>query len=131
MAIDKVFTYEELSSHNNRESAYMVIDGLVIDVTRFLEEHPGGEEVLLEQAGIDASGAFDEIGHSDDARALMKTMAVGKIDDSVTKASSSSEPTKFRTGAPTSTSISGILLGLVPVAAAIAFIVYRYLETQQ
>ena len=29
----------------------MVIDGLVVDVTKFLEDHPGGEEVLLEQAG--------------------------------------------------------------------------------
>ncbi|KAI9365446.1 cytochrome b5-like heme/steroid binding domain-containing protein [Zopfochytrium polystomum] len=79
MADVKVFAWDEVHSHNTRKSCYMVIDGLVIDVTKFLEEHPGGEDVLLEQGGVDATTAFDEIGHSDDARELMKKMAVGKI----------------------------------------------------
>lgn len=31
----------------------------------------GGEEVLLDYAGQDATEAFEEIGHSDDARSIM------------------------------------------------------------
>lgn len=42
-------------------------------------KHPGGEEVLLEQAGRDASEAFEDVGHSSDARELMKKYLVGDI----------------------------------------------------
>ena len=33
----------------------MVIKGKAYDVTKFLDEHPGGEEVLLDMAGKDAT----------------------------------------------------------------------------
>lgn len=42
------------------------------DITEFLDQHPGGEEVVLETAGTDASGAFDDVGHSSDARDMLK-----------------------------------------------------------
>lgn len=50
----------------------VIIHGDVYDVTKYLDEHPGGEEVLLEVSGDseDASGAFDDIGHSSDAKAV-------------------------------------------------------------
>ena len=32
------------------------------DVTSFLEEHPGGKEVLLALAGSDATNAFEDVG---------------------------------------------------------------------
>lgn len=42
------------------------------DISEFLDQHPGGEEVVLETAGTDASGAFDDVGHSSDARDMLK-----------------------------------------------------------
>lgn len=42
-------------------------------------QHPGGEEVLLEQAGKDASEAFEDVGHSTDARELMQKYKIGDI----------------------------------------------------
>lgn len=44
-------------------------------------QHPGGEEVLLEQAGKDATEAFEDVGHSTDARDLMKKFKVGEVID--------------------------------------------------
>ena len=38
---------------------------------------------MLEQAGIDATEAFDQIGHSDDAKELLKSFYVGPLDVSV------------------------------------------------
>lgn len=36
-----------------------MINGSVYDITQFVDEHPGGEEVLLDVAGQDATEAFD------------------------------------------------------------------------
>ena len=36
----------------------------VYDVTSFLGRHPGGEDVLLEYLGYDATMAFRGVGHS-------------------------------------------------------------------
>lgn len=45
-------------------------------------QHPGGEEVLLEQAGRDGSEAFEDVGHSTDARELMKRYKIGEVIES-------------------------------------------------
>ncbi|XP_078072829.1 cytochrome b5 isoform X1 [Mustelus asterias] len=42
-------------------------------------KHPGGEEVLKEQAGGDASEAFDDVGHSTDAREMTKKYLIGEL----------------------------------------------------
>ena len=34
----------------------------VYDVTDFLSDHPGGEEILLESAGADSTEAFEDVG---------------------------------------------------------------------
>lgn len=49
-------------------------------MTSFLEEHPGGEEVLLELAGKDASKAFADIGHSKAAQTLLLKYQVGVLE---------------------------------------------------
>ncbi len=40
---------------------------------------PGGEEVLLEHAGGDATEAFEDVGHSEDARELLNTYLIGNL----------------------------------------------------
>lgn len=42
-------------------------------------QHPGGEEVLLEQSGKDATENFEDVGHSTDARDLMKQYLIGEL----------------------------------------------------
>ncbi|GAB2293828.1 hypothetical protein Dimus_028040 [Dionaea muscipula] len=51
----------------------------VLNVSKFLEEHPGGEEVLMEVAGKDASKEFDDIGHSPAAQKLLLKYQVGVL----------------------------------------------------
>lgn len=50
-------------------------------LTSFTKQHPGGEEVLLEQAGKDATEHFEDVGHSTDARDLMKSFLIGELHD--------------------------------------------------
>uniref|UniRef100_A0A8C4JCC6 Cytochrome b5 type B n=1 Tax=Dromaius novaehollandiae TaxID=8790 RepID=A0A8C4JCC6_DRONO len=67
-----VFTLEEVARRNCSREAWLVIHGRVYD-------HPGGEEVLLEQAGRDATESFEDVGHSTDAREMLKQYYIGEI----------------------------------------------------
>ncbi|OAY32789.1 cytochrome b5 [Manihot esculenta] len=78
----KVFNLPEVSEHNTHKDCWLVIEGKVYDVTKFLEDHPGGDEVLLAATGKDATDDFDDVGHSSSARAMMDEFYVGEIDTS-------------------------------------------------
>ncbi|KAH0365005.1 L-lactate dehydrogenase, partial [Aureobasidium melanogenum] len=53
----------ELAKHNNRQSCWLAIHGEVWDATNFLEQHPGGANLILKLAGKDASEEY-ELFHS-------------------------------------------------------------------
>lgn len=73
------YRLEEVAKRNSPKDLWLVIHGRVYDITRFLNEHPGGEEVLLEQAGVDASESFEDVGHSSDAREMLKQYYIGDV----------------------------------------------------
>ncbi|KAM5222391.1 cytochrome b5 isoform 2-T2 [Ctenodactylus gundi] len=75
----KYYTLEEIQKHKDSKSTWVIIHHKVYDLTKFLEEHPGGEEVLREQAGGDATENFEDVGHSTDARELSKTFIIGEL----------------------------------------------------
>uniref|UniRef100_A0A0A9WVI7 Cytochrome b5 n=2 Tax=Lygus hesperus TaxID=30085 RepID=A0A0A9WVI7_LYGHE len=75
----KIFRLEEVKQNKNSKSTWVIIHNSVYNVTEFLNEHPGGEEVLLEQAGRDASEAFEDVGHSSDAREMMEKYKIGEL----------------------------------------------------
>ncbi|CAJ0961252.1 unnamed protein product, partial [Mesorhabditis belari] len=72
-------TRKEVEEHNNNKSCWFIIGNKVYDVTKFLDEHPGGCEVLLEQAGHDATETFEDVGHSSDARQMKEDYLVGDL----------------------------------------------------
>lgn len=49
------------------------------DVSSYLNDHPGGAEVMMEVAGQDATNMFEDIGHSTDARTEMKKFEIGLL----------------------------------------------------
>nr|XP_032834938.1 cytochrome b5 [Petromyzon marinus] len=75
----KYFSLDEVKKHNSCRTTWVVIHHKVYDLTKFLEEHPGGEEVLLEQAGSDATESFEDVGHSSDARELSARYLIGEV----------------------------------------------------
>lgn len=44
--------------HNSIEDCWVVLNGLVFDVTPYLRYHPGGMSILLRYAGRDISTPF-------------------------------------------------------------------------
>ncbi|KAI3459646.1 hypothetical protein Pfo_016309 [Paulownia fortunei] len=82
-AESKVFTYSEVSAHNTYEDCWVIINGKVYNVTSYLNDHPGGDEVLLGQAGKDASEEFEDVGHGSAARLMLDEFYVGEVDSSM------------------------------------------------
>ncbi|KAL2239203.1 cytochrome b5-like [Sesamum indicum] len=78
----KVFTLAEVSEHNTNKDCWLVIGGKVYDVTKFLEDHPGGDEVLVSSTGKDATDDFEDVGHSASAKAMMEEFYIGEINTS-------------------------------------------------
>ncbi|KAI4880135.1 hypothetical protein NFI96_020833 [Prochilodus magdalenae] len=75
----KYYRLSEVEERNSFKSTWIIINHKVYDVTKFLEEHPGGEEVLREQAGGDATESFEDVGHSTDAREMATTFLIGEL----------------------------------------------------
>ncbi|KAF3334259.1 cytochrome b5-like protein [Carex littledalei] len=78
----KVFTLGEVAKHNTSKDCWLVIGGKVYDVTKFLEDHPGGDDVLISSTAKDATDDFEDVGHSTTARSMMDEYYVGDIDTS-------------------------------------------------
>jgi len=57
----KSFTLSEVSKHNKDTDVWVVVNGQVLDVTSFLNDHPGGKDSIMLFAGKDASEEFNMI----------------------------------------------------------------------
>jgi len=45
------YTLLDVAKHNSPQDAWIIVAGKVYNVTQFAQEHPGGEDVLLDSAG--------------------------------------------------------------------------------
>ena len=72
-----IFSLEDVGYHCHPEDAWTVVYDRVYDVTEYLRRHPGGEEVMLEYVGYDATMAFRGVGHSQAAIRTMNKFLVG------------------------------------------------------
>lgn len=52
------YSMEEIKQHNKPDDLWMVVDGNVYDLTKYLDYHPGGAKKLMLGAGKDASSLF-------------------------------------------------------------------------
>ncbi|XP_074617568.1 uncharacterized protein LOC141876720 [Acropora palmata] len=59
MSTNRKFTWEELSSLNQKHNAHVAVRGKVYDVSQFLSRHPGGSDILIMAAGRDVTITFE------------------------------------------------------------------------
>lgn len=72
-----MYTSQEIGEHNTETDCWIRIRDKVYDVTKYLDIHPGGREVITDVAGEDATGIFEDIGHSKRAWEQLDTFQVG------------------------------------------------------
>ncbi|KAI1078110.1 putative cytochrome b5 [Whalleya microplaca] len=129
---EKEFTFQDVAEHNTKKDLFLVIHDKVYDSTKFVDEHPGGEEVMLDVGGQDATEAFEDVGHSDEARETLEHMLVGSLKRQP------GDPEPKATGPslapPANTSSAGfgtILYAVIFVGGLVAFGAYQYLQAQE
>ena len=97
----------------------------------------GGEEVLLDVAGQDATEAFEDVGHSDEAREILEGLKVGSLKrgsgDEAPKTASTDKIAAGpggRNNAGTGTGMGITMYAVLLVGAAVAYFGYTYLQSQ-
>nr|AGN29614.1 cytochrome b5-like protein [Acartia pacifica] len=73
----EIVSLAEVGQHCTYDDAWMVIYDKVYDVTDYMVLHPGGEEVMLEYAGYDATIALRGVAHSRAAFRALDRYCVG------------------------------------------------------
>ncbi len=75
----KTYPWSEIVKHRSVNSCWVVVDGYVYDVTGFINNHPGGWEIL-EGCGRDLSRLFKYGIHFSEGRKYLETFKIGKVD---------------------------------------------------
>ncbi|CAG8551115.1 20909_t:CDS:2, partial [Dentiscutata erythropus] len=75
-----IYTFEQYVE-NAKENNWICIEGIIHDVSEFIEEHPGGRSILTASIGKDMTAAFNGgvYDHSNAARNLMASLRVGVV----------------------------------------------------
>ncbi|EMF17346.1 cytochrome b5 [Sphaerulina musiva SO2202] len=134
MAESKEFTYSDVSEHTSKKDLYMVIHDKVYNTSSFVDEHPGGEEVLLDVGGQDATEAFEDVGHSDEAREILDGLLIGTLKRQAGDPQPKTAAQQVADARKSSTASGGLGAGVyavVLVGAALAFFAYQQLQSSQ
>lgn len=75
---EKIFTASDVATHNSDLSCYVIISGIVYDVTPFIEQHPGGAFRIRPLCGKDGTTAFTEKHDGDEKPAnILEGLEIG------------------------------------------------------
>ncbi|KAJ7237322.1 hypothetical protein O6H91_Y445600 [Diphasiastrum complanatum] len=84
----KQLVLSEVKKHSKMEDAWIIVDGKVYDITRFLESHPGGAQIILDHLVDGDVGALmrginhpDSHFHSKAAFEMLKQFCIDSLED--------------------------------------------------
>ncbi|KAI1211662.1 acyl-CoA dehydrogenase NM domain-like protein [Annulohypoxylon truncatum] len=77
--MSQTYTRAEVGKHNTEDSLWFIIDSKVYDVTDFVDAHPGGESVLRQVGGQDATVAFYNL-HRHEVLSKYEDLCVGTLE---------------------------------------------------
>ncbi|KAK2767321.1 hypothetical protein FQN52_006024 [Onygenales sp. PD_12] len=76
---EKEFTMEEVAKHNKKDDLWIVVKGVVMDVTNWLDEHPGGAQALFSHMGKDASEEFEMLHDDEVIPKYASSIVIGRV----------------------------------------------------
>eukprot|EP00298_Acanthocystis_sp_HF-20_P015104 c21029_g1_i1.p1 GENE.c21029_g1_i1~~c21029_g1_i1.p1 ORF type:complete len:652 (-),score=297.84 c21029_g1_i1:656-2566(-) len=75
----KTYTLADVAKHNTEKDCWVVVNGEVLDVTKFLPDHPGGKKAILLYAGKDATEEFNMLHKPDVVQKYAAESILGKL----------------------------------------------------
>ncbi len=114
-----VYTMEEVAKHKARTDCWLVIEDRVVNITSWLDDHPGGEDILLQYAGSDASTVFDEVAHSGRARQILNKFVIGTIKSTAANTNTNTNTTASTTGTAATNFGSAVVSGAAAAMNAV------------
>ncbi|KAH0159484.1 acyl-CoA dehydrogenase, partial [Aureobasidium melanogenum] len=72
------FSRDEVAKNNTEDSLWCIVDHKVYDLTDFLDAHPGGNVVLQQVAGQDATTAFYNL-HRHEVLQKYSSLCIGTV----------------------------------------------------
>jgi 4-hydroxysphinganine ceramide fatty acyl 2-hydroxylase len=78
----RMYTAEDVDRHRTAQSCWVSLAGKVYDVTGFLADHPGGDDLVLEYAGKDVGAIMKDStshDHSDSAYDMLEEFCIGRV----------------------------------------------------
>lgn len=75
----KEFTIEEVAKHDKANDCWCIVKNVVLDLTSFLKDHPGGEGSILNFAGKDATESFDMLHEDNVIVRYAKECVLGRV----------------------------------------------------
>jgi len=78
-APSKEYTLADVAKHNKDSDCWVVVNGEVLDVTNFLDKHPGGKGSIMLFAGKDASAEFNMLHKPDVVAKFAPQVIIGKL----------------------------------------------------
>ena len=82
MSRGKIFALSDVAKHNSRTSLWVSYKGRVYDVTHFIDDHPGGDDIVLKYAGTDVGPVMadeTEHVHSRSAYEMLTEYQIGEL----------------------------------------------------
>ena len=74
------YTVDEIKTHNTNGDCWLIIEGKVYDISKYMAKHPGGFEILVENSnGKDATQEYIDADHSKRAREMLNTYYIGDV----------------------------------------------------
>ena len=78
----RTITMQEVERHNSPEDCWVVINSRVYDLTSFHQDHPGGSNIITDNAGKDVSNLFNAVHPKDIVdKLLAPENCIGKLDE--------------------------------------------------
>merc|ERR1711939_832141 len=76
---DQEYSLEEVAKHNKKEDLWIAVKGIVMNVTDWVDEHPGGPQALFSHMGKDASEEFEMLHDDEVIPKYAPGIVIGKV----------------------------------------------------